>query len=485
MNKNGAEMLSIVVVGASGDLACKKIFPALFALYSQDLLPDNFAVFGFARTQMDAAAFREKITGNLTCRYVPGESCAEKMRAFLERCYYVSGQYGSTDSVLDLYQRMRGVEDGRQANRLYYLAIPPSVFMATAESLGNAGLVACGDSGPWSRVVVEKPFGRDRASSDELAGALKNIFDEAQIFRIDHYLGKEVIQNLLVLRFANAVFEPLWNRRHIAAVHIDWSENLSLKGRAGYFDRFGIIRDVMQNHLLEMLALLAMDEPESLNAAAVRHSKVALLKAVVPPDTDDMVIGQFTAGELDGKSEPAYLADKDVPDDSITPTYAAARLRIKNQRWEGVPFFVSAGKGLASRCSSIRICFRHTGKHIFDHAGFHSEPNELVIRVQPDEGIHLSITTKTPGLAMKLGQRELDLSYGRAFKDSIIPDAYEGLLLDVLRGDRSLFISGEELAAAWDIFTPVLHKLEREQIKPQSYPFGGTPPELAGLSSCD
>ena len=478
MSLKTSEPLSIVVVGASGDLARKKIFPALFALFSQDLLPDDFKAFGFARSVMDDDGFRTSIMEHLTCRYVPGEDCAAKMDAFLARCHYISGDYSSSDSMLDLYQTMQAHETTDMVNRLFYLAIPPSVFIATAESLGAAGLVACDDGSPWSRVVVEKPFGRDRASSDKLAAALGLVFTERQIFRIDHYLGKEVIQNLLVLRFSNAVFEPLLNCEHVAEVHIDWSENLSLEGRAGYFDKYGIIRDVMQNHLLEMLALLAMDQPQNLTAAAIRKSKVNLLKSIAPPELEQLVTGQFSAGELDGREYAAYTADKDVPDDSLTPTYAAVRLHVDNPRWKGVPFVLSAGKGLASRCTNIRVRFKQKGGGIFELHDSKLANNELVIRVQPDEGIHLSIVTKIPGLGMKLGAHDLDLSYGRVFKDSIIPDAYEGLLLDVLRGDRSLFISGEELSAAWDIFTPALHQLEQKAVRPQPYPFGGIPPEL-------
>lgn len=479
MASKNTESLSMVVIGASGDLARKKIFPALFALFSQSLLPVDFRVFGFARSLMDDDGFRARIMEHLTCRYVPGEDCSAKMDAFLARCHYISGNYGSPDAMLDLYQVMQKYEQTASVNRLYYLAIPPSVFIPTAESLGAAGLVACGEDGSWSRVVVEKPFGRDRASSDELAAALGQVFTERQIFRIDHYLGKEVIQNLLVLRFANAVFEPLFNNKHVAEVRIDWSENLSLEGRAGYFDKYGIIRDVMQNHLLEMLALLAMEEPEALTASAVRNSKVELLKAIASPGLDNVVTGQFSAGELDGRQYAAYTADKDVPDDSITPTYAAVRLQVDNARWKGVPFVLSAGKGLASRCTNIRVRFSRKGGGIFDSHDSKLAENELVIRVQPDEGIHLSIATKIPGLGMKLGAHELDLSYGRVFKDSIIPDAYEGLLLDVLRGDRSLFISGEELSAAWDIFTPLLHELEQKAVRPAAYPFGGTPPPFS------
>ncbi len=480
MTDANQEPLSIVVIGASGDLARRKIFPALFSLYCQKALPPDVRMFGFARTRLDDAAFRRRITEHLTCRYAAGASCAEQMETFLQRCHYVTGQYGSTDSILDLYQRMRELEVRGVVNRMYYLAIPPSIFVSTAESLGNTGLVSCGEAGHgWARVVVEKPFGRDRPSSDELARALGEVFQEPDIFRIDHYLGKEVIQNLLVLRFANSVFEPQWNCRHLASVHVTWSENLALEGRAGYFDRFGIIRDVMQNHLLQMLALLAMEPPDELEASAIRRRKVQLLQSITPVTRERLVTGQFVAGELDGRKVRGYTEDPDVPDDSRTETYAAALLTIDNARWQGVPFFLSAGKGLESRCTTLRLRFHPLGHRLFAQSGHTPAPNELVIRVQPDEGMHLSLTTKRPGLEMKLTERKLDLSYGQAFHDHIIPDAYEGLLLEVMRGDRSLFLSSEELAAAWDVFTPVLHALESRAVCPEHYRFGGPPPAAA------
>ena len=480
MTDANQDPLSLVVIGASGDLARRKIFPALFSLYCQRALPADVRLFGFARTDLDDAAFRRRITEHLTCRYAPGASCAEEMEAFLARCHYVTGEYGSTDSILDLYQRMRQLEPRGKVNRLYYLAIPPSIFVTTAESLGNAGLVSCGEeSQGWSRVVVEKPFGRDRPSSDELALALGQVFQEPDIFRIDHYLGKEVIQNLLVLRFANSVFEPQWNRQHLASVQVTWAENLTLAGRAGYFDRYGIIRDVMQNHLLQMVALLAMEPPDELEASAIRREKVRLLRSIAPVSRADLVTGQFVAAEWDGRQVPGYTEDPAVPDDSRTETYAAAVLRIDNARWQGVPFFMSAGKGLDSRCTTLRLRFHPLAHRLFDRSGHRPAPNELVIRVQPDEGMHLSLTTKLPGLELKLAERKLDLSYGDAFRDHIIPDAYEGLLLEVMRGDRSLFLSGEELAASWDVFTPVLHALESESAAPEGYPFGGPPPAAA------
>jgi glucose-6-phosphate 1-dehydrogenase len=469
--ENETKALSIVVIGASGDLARRKIFPALFALYCQGLLPKEFQVFGFARSQMDSDAFRERITEHLACRYAPGESCADRMTEFLSRCTYVSGQYDSRDAFLDLYQVMRSVEGDTPPNRMYYLAIPPSVFLEVAHALGGAGLVQCGISDPWSRVVIEKPFGRDRRSSDELVTEMGKVFREAQTFRIDHYLGKEVIQNLMVLRFANLVFEPIWNRKYIRSVQISWKEDLSVEGRGGYFDHYGIVRDVMQNHLIQILALTAMEPPAHLDAGHICNEKIKVLRKISPLLLDDIVVGQYSAAEWKGRPYIGYHDDEMVSDESITPTFGAAVLQIDNERWKGVPFLIRAGKGLESRSTEIRIQFRHVSESMYSLLGDNHDPNELVIRVQPDEAIHLSVASKIPGMGMKLKSAQLDLQYHEAFEE-IIPDAYESLLMDVIRGDKSLFIRKDELAAAWDIFTPALHELEDNNVMPESYPFG-------------
>jgi glucose-6-phosphate 1-dehydrogenase len=400
------------------------------------------------------------------------------MDEFLARCHYVQGAYGSRDSFLDLYQIMRAAEGNLDANRFYYLAIPPSVFLDVARAIGDAGLVSCGSSEPWSRVVIEKPFGHDRTSSDELTRALAQVFTEDQTYRIDHYLGKEVIQNLLVLRFANLVFEPLWSREFVHSVRIVWKENLGLEGRGGYFDEYGIIRDVMQNHLLQILALVAMEPPSRLDSSRIAAEKVRVLRQVSPLRIEDLVVGQYRGGDLDGRRFPAYVDDPGVPDDSTTPTFAAARLAITGPRWDGVPFLVSAGKGLDARKTEIRIRFRDVPLKMFCDADRCPAANELIIRVQPDEAIELSFTNKVPGMGMVLRSSSLDLQYKETFSE-MIPDAYENLLLDIMRGDRGLFIQKRELEAAWDIFTPVLQQMEEHRVVPESYRFGTEGPEAA------
>jgi len=469
------EPLSIVVIGASGDLARKKTFPALFALYCQGLLPDDFNIFGFARSEMDAESFRKHITANLTCRYVPGKSCDERMNEFLARCFYVSGQYNSKDSFLHLHREMQKIETVDKVNRIFYMAIPPSIFIDVAHAIGDAGLVRCGACKPWSRIVIEKPFGRDRASSDEMVKEMDKVFSESQTYRIDHYLGKEVIQNLMVLRFANLIFEPIWNRKYIRDVQISWQEDLSVEGRAGYFDHYGIIRDVIQNHLLQIMALIAMEPCTKLDAGHIGNQKVKVLRSIKPLQRDNVVVGQYTAAEYNGRKYSGYLDDEMVPQNSVTPTYSAVVLEIDNERWKGVPFMISAGKGLSSRKTEIRIRFHDVNKSAFAALGTTPEPNELLIRIQPDEAIILTIANKIPGMGLRLKQTELDLRYRDAF-DELIPDAYESLILDVIRGDKSLFIRKDELAAAWDIFTPILHRLETESIPPEPYSFGSNSP---------
>lgn len=466
--------LSVIIVGASGDLARKKLLPALFALYSQGLLPAKFNVFGFARSAMDHDAFRALITEHLTCRYVPEHNCAQKMDEFLARCFYVQGQYGEADSFLDLYQAMAPLENRRPTDRLYYFAIPPSIFTEAAQAMGSAGLLSCVPGKTWSRVIIEKPFGRDSASSEKMARDLANAFPERDIYRIDHYLGKEIVQNLLVLRFANALFEPVWNHQHIEQVQITWKEDIGIESRAGYFDEYGILRDVVQNHLMQILSLVAMERPPALNAQSVRDAKLRVMKQIAPLKRDDLVIGQYQAHD----NLPAYTEEKGVPADSVTPTYAAMALEVNNERWAGVPFLVRAGKGLDQRVTEIQIQFKPVQNPLFEKENAPTTGNRLIIRVQPDEAIGLRILNKVPGLQMVLKESELDLTYSAAF-DEIIPDAYEGLILDAIEGDKSLFIRSDVLAAAWAVFTPILHELEQQKVKPDPYVFGSDGPEAA------
>ncbi|KAL1340669.1 glucose-6-phosphate 1-dehydrogenase, chloroplastic [Arachis hypogaea] len=466
--------LSITVVGASGDLAKKKIFPALFALYYEDWLPENFIVYGYARTKMTDEELRDMISKTLTCRIDKRENCEDKMDQFLKRCFYHSGLYNSEDDFSDLDSKLKEKEGGKDSNRLFYLSIPPNIFVDVVKC---ASLKASSRNG-WTRVIVEKPFGRDSESSSELTRCLKQYLAEEQIFRIDHYLGKELVENLSVLRFSNLVFEPLWCRNYIRNVQLIFSEDFGTEGRGGYFDNYGIIRDIMQNHLLQILALFAMETPVSLDAEDIRNEKVKVLRSMRPIQLEDVVVGQYKGHNKGGKSYPGYTDDPTVPKDSLTPTFAAAALFIDNARWDGVPFLMKAGKALHTKRAEIRVQFRHVPGNLYKRnfgTDLDKTTNELVLRVQPDEAIYLKINNKVPGLGMRLDRSDLNLLY-RARYPREIPDAYERLLLDAIEGERRLFIRSDELDAAWSLFTPLLKEIESKKIAPELYPYGSRGP---------
>eukprot|EP00475_Leptophrys_vorax_P007655 TRINITY_DN1484_c0_g1_i1.p1 TRINITY_DN1484_c0_g1~~TRINITY_DN1484_c0_g1_i1.p1 ORF type:complete len:620 (-),score=175.14 TRINITY_DN1484_c0_g1_i1:51-1826(-) len=451
--------LSIIVVGASGDLAKKKTYPALLALFRNDLLPKHAKIVGFARSEMKDDEFVDKILSKL------GGDAASKDE-FIKMCSYTSGQYDSEESFAGLDAYLKEVEKPyAEANRLFYFAIPPSVFAESAASIKKAAMSTSG----WNRIIVEKPFGRDSASSAELSKILLTHFHEDQLYRIDHYLGKEMVQNLQVLRFANTMLEPLWSNKNIAAILITFKEDFGTQGRGGYFDHYGIIRDIIQNHLLQVMTLVAMDTPVSLSAEDVRDEKVKVLRQIKPVTLDQIIVGQYSASD-DGK-EQGYLDDPGVPKDSVTPTFAQCVLRVNNSRWEGVPFILKAGKALNERKAEVRVQFKPLPGQLYK-----VERNELVMRIQPSEAIYWKIHTKTPGLKSGLEQVELDLTYKQRFGGATLPDAYERLILDCMRGDHNLFVRNDELVAAWHIFTPILHQLENEKVKPIIYKAGSRGP---------
>lgn len=467
--------LAVIIIGASGDLAKKKTFPALFSLHCHGLLPPKTIIAGFARSHLDHDAFLTSISKNFKKGYD-----AQKAD-FLKRCFYFAGQYdspadwGKFDVVLKDLEAKSGAKNG--SNRVFYLAIPPTLFVSVGKGIQPVAMSKTG----WNRVIVEKPFGKDSESSRELGSHLAALFKEDQLYRIDHYLGKEMVQNLMMLRFANQVFEPLWNKDNIQSVTITFKEDFGTQGRGGYFDEFGIIRDVLQNHLLQMLSLVAMEAPVTMQAEDVRDEKVKLLRAISPITIDDTVLGQYGA-DPKGK-EGGYLDDKTVPAGSVTPTFALCVLHVKNTRWSGVPFFLKAGKALNERKAEIRVQFKKPANGLF-----HSlSNNELVLRVQPDEAIYLKMSTKKPGLAGGVAHTELDLSYKGRFTDGKdekldLPDAYERLIWDVIRGDHNLFVRADELVAAWKIFTPLLHYIERNKVVPLKYAYGSRgPPEADQL----
>ncbi|MFA7230643.1 MAG: glucose-6-phosphate dehydrogenase [Victivallaceae bacterium] len=469
--------VNIVVFGGSGDLAQKKIFPALFSLFCRNYLPQNINFFAFARTSLSQEAFRKKISSSLTCRYSPEQShCKILVHEFLERCHYVSGQYDSGKSYDEIYAAIKAVSGGMPSENIFYFAVPSNVYMEIASGLICAENI-CEKELANSKLVLEKPFGRDRHSSDLLTEALTGVFDEKQIYRIDHYLGKEMVQNLLVLRFANLFLEPLWSKQYIEKVEIVWEENAGVFGRSKYFDDYGIIRDVIQNHLLQILALTAMEEPASLSAEDIRCRKVELLNSVKATLLDKTLTGQYGNAVYKGVMVSGYTDEQAIPDDSQTPTFARINFEIDNDRWHGVPFVISAGKGMNKSVTEVRVKLKAKGNSMFCSIGKCPEPNELVIRIQPNEGFHFKITTKSPGDKLNFAIKDLDLSYIRAFNNSVLPEAYETLLLDVICGNKELFISSDELQVSWDILMPVLRYLEEHKVKPETYPFGTVFPD--------
>ncbi|KAF8973395.1 Glucose-6-phosphate 1-dehydrogenase [Entomortierella lignicola] len=453
-------LYTIVVLGASGDLAKKKTFPALFGLYKNKYLDHNTRVIGYARTKMDQSTFEGHVS-----KFIKIKSDEDKsaLQDFLKLCSYISGQYDKDGDFQNLEDHLVEVEKASGAEaRLFYMALPPSVFIPVAKNLKKHNY----KEDKIVRLIVEKPFGKDLDSSRKLSQELGALFSEDRIYRIDHYLGKEMVKNLMILRFANVIFGSVWNRHSIDNIQITFKEKFGTEGRGGYFDEFGIIRDVMQNHLLQILTLVAMEPPVSLGAEDVRDEKVKVLRFIPPIKKEDILLGQYAKSE-DGK-EPGYLDDKTVPKGSKTPTYAAATIFINNERWSGVPFVLKCGKALDQQKTEIRIQFKDVVGNLFTSLS----RNEIVIRVQPGEAVYVKMMNKEPGLGMKTIISDLDLSYSSRFNDPVIPEAYESLILDALNGDHSNFVRDDELDAAWKIFTPILKTIDDGLIVPESYAFG-------------
>ncbi|KAH9284811.1 Glucose-6-phosphate 1-dehydrogenase [Echinococcus granulosus] len=473
-----------VILGASGDLARKKIYPTLWWLYRDRLLPQKTFFIGYARSDITVDTIREKSTPYMKVNENKTEE-VDRFNSFWKDNTYLRGSYTETKDF-EALDRTIVSNYGQLVNRIFYLALPPSTYMSVSSHLAKC----CKSRHPdvWTRLIIEKPFGRDLESARKLSSHLTGLFQEQQIFRIDHYLGKEMVQNLLILRFANMIFSPLWNRDHISNVTISFKEPFGTSGRGGYFDDFGVIRDVLQNHLIQVLALLAMEKPLSLSAEDIRGEKVKVLRSIKPLTLDNLVVGQYV-GNPDAEDEEGkrgYLDDPTVPKDSITPTYACAVLYISNDRWHGVPFILRAGKALNERKAEVRIQFKDIAFDIFgtDAQGDVSVArNELVIRVQPGEAVYLKLMTKQPGMDLIPEQTELDLTYSHRYEHLKLPDAYERLLLDVFSGSQTNFVRFDELDEAWRIFTPALQELEKQKIKPIPYVHGSRngPPEADEL----
>ncbi|KAF7971112.1 hypothetical protein HWV62_22042 [Athelia sp. TMB] len=414
-------------------------FPALFGLYKNGYLPKDIHIVGYARTKMDEAEFHKRATSYIKNSEDPEVNA--KIEEFKSFSSYVSGSYDDAESFKELNKHLVQIEDKYQdklCNRLFYLALPPSVFVPVAQNIKKECYVGLGGA---NRIIVEKPFGKDLDSCRELVKSLKEAWTEDETFRIDHYLGKEMVKNILVIRFANVAMGAAWDKNSISNIQITFKEPFGTEGRGGYFDEFGIIRDILQNHLLQVLSILTMERPVSFSAEDIRDEKVKVLRAIAPIAREDTLLGQYAAAN----GKPGYHDDDTVPPNSVCPTFAATTLFINNPRWEGVPFILKAGKALNEAKVEVRIQFKTPTSGIF-----HDIPrNELVIRIQPSEAIYLKMNTKKPGLSMRAIPTEMDLTYKRRFTDTKIPEAYESLILDALRGDHSNFVRDDELDVAW------------------------------------
>ena len=448
-----AENCCIVIFGASGDLTYRKLIPALYDLYKIDRLGDNFSVLGVARTELNDESFRQKMYQTLI-EHEGGES--ECLAKFCGHLYYQAVNTADKADYAKLIPRLDALHENYKTNgnTLYYLSTPPSLYGVIPECLAEHGLNK--ETQGWKRLIVEKPFGYDRKTAEALDVQIHRFFEEHQIYRIDHYLGKETVQNLLVLRFSNGWFEPLWNRNFIEYVEITGAESIGVEDRGGYYDGSGAMRDMFQNHLLQVLAMVAMEPPAIINADSMRDEVAKVLHCLRPLTHEDMehhlVLGQYTAAEINGKMVKGYLEEKGVPADSRTETYMALRCEIENWRWAGVPFYVRTGKRLPARVTEIVIHFKTTPHPVFSQ---NAPENKLIIRIQPDEAISMRFGLKKPGAGFEAKEVSMDFSYADLASTNLLT-AYERLLLDAMKGDATLFARTDAVHACWRFVQPIL-----------------------------
>jgi glucose-6-phosphate 1-dehydrogenase len=487
--------VTIVIFGASGDLAKRKLLPALYHLQAGGYMPERYAVVGFSRTPLSDDAYRESMLAALR-EQVKGETPVPADNPIIQALHYQAGDADNPATFQALKTRLEAIEKerGLPGHRLFYLSVAPEFFPLILENLAAAGLIRQRSDAAWSRVIIEKPFGTDLTSARALNAIVGATLDESQIYRIDHYLGKETVQNILSFRFGNSIFEPLFNQKYVDNVQITVGEELGMEGRRGaYYDGAGTMRDMVQNHMLQLFCLIAMEPPSALEAQSIRDEKVKVLRALVPMSRKEVaantVRGQYGMGEKNGQIVKGYRQEEGVDPQSVTETYLALRMKVDNWRWAGVPFFLRSGKRLAKRVSEIAIEFKQPPLHLFRHLGEDDElgaarpmSNVIVMRIQPDEGITLSIACKQPGMRIQLQEVEMDFFYGEAFQERS-PEAYERLLLDALRGDAALFTRSDEVEYSWRFITAIHEAWANlpPPSFPNYYPFSDGPDEANRL----
>ena len=472
----------MVIFGATGDLTHRKLVPGLYNLQRERLLPSGFSVIGFARRDWTDDYFRETLETDL--KEFSRSGIEEPLwKSFAEGISYNRSSFDDPAGYKALADKLNALDEqrGTAGNRLFYLATGPESFATIIQQLGAAGLNQS-PKGGWTRIIIEKPFGRDLASARELNTEVHKVFDESQVYRIDHYLGKETVQNILVFRFANGIFEPVWNRRYVDHVQITVAESVGVEGRGGYYEQAGAIRDMVQNHLMQLLTLTAMEPPGFYEANSVRDEKVKVLRAIRPHAPEEVasytVRGQYSAGTADGKAVPGYRQEENVPAESQTETFVALQFFIENWRWAGVPFYLRTGKRLPKRASEIAIQFKSAPLMIFDQGPLNNiEPNVLTIKVQPDEGISLKFESKVPGQMTQIRPVTMDFRYNAAFGVAS-PEAYERLLLDAMLGDSTLFTRSDEVDASWSLITPIIEGWQHAPA-PEAYEAGSWGPAAA------
>lgn len=476
------EKFILVIFGATGDLARKKLIPALFDLYKQQMLPAHFKILGVGRKQLSDTTFKEtmcKVLGE----HFTGKSTREQIAGFCNSLSYFEANPDNQADYAGLKQHLETLSDelACKANYLYYFAIPPFTYARVAQNLYHAGLTC--QNGGWKRVIIEKPFGRDLESATELNKTLLKYLSEDQIYRIDHYLGKETVQNILVTRFSNSIFEPLWNRNYIEYVEITSTEAQGVGTRAGYYDTAGALRDMLQNHLLQLLGIVAMEPPMNADSTLIRNEMVkvfqSLRKIKMENVADFVVRGQYTASTIKGIPYKGYRDEDGIAENSKTETYVAMKCYVDNWRWSGVPFYIRTGKCMPTRVTEIVIHFRPTPHKIFEQTGIaDNKGNQLIIRIQPDEGLQLKIGMKRPGSGFKVEGVNLDFRYA-SLNHNHIPEAYERLICDCIMGDATLFQRNDAVQATWDFVQPVIDAWEKETIPVYGYPVGSWGPEEA------